>query len=478
MPAVPFPTTSAPGEFPGEGVGLLINTMAQQNEDELSWMRVPGVAPFATITPAVSGPRGSLAAGGQLITAWLNSVVRTTLSGLISTKSPNALPGSGPVTMARNMREPIPQVVIVSDTAGYLYDLATGSLTPLNDTDMSQPNSVSYFSGYFMFTTGAGHIFASELQQVDVKPLSRVRADAHPDGLLRGVNLGEIWLAMGPQTIEAYQDVGASPFPLQRTATIPTGLIAPWAVAGSVAEWDRPLLFVSSDYTVRQLDGLTPVIVSSKDVSLDIYKQRADTTQLRAQVYVQGENAFWSLSCPSWTWEYNLTTKAWHRRESYRRPDWRLRCTVQFGPGWIGLDTQASALCEITSAAYDECGEPLISDLYSAPVKSFPQGMRIPRVWFDFTVGLGRITAPSDQAEPAVFITWSHDGGARWANPLRRSLGQQGEYRKLVQINNLGRASHHGLRLKWSIHDPVHVRFRGAVIGDLKPRGAAPVGVK
>lgn len=474
--SIPFPTSSAPGELPGEGVGLLVNCMPQKNEDELSWLRMPGLARFATITPAVEGPRGALVVGQQVVTAWKDKVALTTMGGA-STVGSVALPGSSPVTMARNMRLPTPDVAIVTENGAYKLDMATGIVSANTDSDLTAPNSVSYFSGYFLYTKANGQVLASELQQHEVKALSNTLADSNPDGLYRGINIGDVWLAMGSETIEAYQDVGASPFPLQRTTTIPTGLMSPWAVAGSVEEWDRPLLFVAADFTVRMMDGLTPTIVSSKDVSLDIYKQRSARDGFRAQVYVQGENAFWSLSCPAWTWEYNLATQSWLKRQSYLRPDWRVRSAVQFGERSIALDTMASQLVEITSDAFDEVGEPLIAEAFSGPVKQFPTGMRVPRAFFDFTVGLGRVTAPEEQVDPAVYLSWSHDGGATWANPIRRSLGRQGEFRRLIQLNNMGRSSHHGTRFKWSVHDPVHVRFRGAILDDLRQRRPATVGL-
>ena len=36
--------------------------------------------------------------------------------------------------------------------------------------------------------------------------------------------------------------------------------------------------------------------------------------------------------------------------------------------------------------------------------------------------------------DPGVMLSWSHDGGATWANPLERRLGGEGEYRTLVTL--------------------------------------------
>ena len=88
-----------------------------------------------------------------------------------------------------------------------------------------------------------------------------------------------------------------------------------------------------------------------------------------------------------------------------------------------------------------------------------PANVRMPAIYLDFTVGFDVAGTP----DPAVLLSWSHDGGATWANPLERHLGGQGEYRTLVTLRNTGRSSHQGMRLRWECADPVPVAFHGAI---------------
>ena len=120
-------------------------------------------------------------------------------------------------------------------------------------------------------------------------------------------------LACGSDTIEVWQDVGSSPFPFQRVTVIPCGLIGTSAIAGGGRVWDRSVLFVAHDHTVRQLKGYDPIIVSNEDVAHDIEEcaRSGLADQFRAQVYTHGDNAIWSLTGAhddehQWTWEYNL----------------------------------------------------------------------------------------------------------------------------------------------------------------------------
>lgn len=491
---VPFPMTSAPGRKPGEGTGMLINVGVSKNVDEIEWRRVSGLAPaFLAVVPTAPPdhvPRGMMGSPGLLVLGWQGSI-GIVGGDLVPHLCTGAVAGTDPITFARNARLPVPDVVAVCQAGAFIVHPDTLTVTAYSaiEPDVGSPNSVSYFQAYFMFTYGDGRISASGIQSTSIDALAYAKAEANPDGLYRGISIGTAWLAMGPLTIEVWQDTGqsilpsgsVSPFPLTRSNVIPVGLIGPWAVAGTSDEWDRPLLFVASDYTVRMLDGYTPKIVSTNDVSSDIYEQRANPAGYHAYVYVSGPNAVWNISTDAWTWSYNLTTQAWSKRQSYLQSRWRVAWTAQAFEKWLGQDLLSQDIQEISAAYQDEAGQPLIAIAQSGSLKEFPTGMRVPRAFFDFTVGLGSVTGEStigvetSGTNPSVEISWSHDGGASWANPLKRSLGRQGEFRKLVQVNNLGRTSHHGIRFQWSVVDPVPFAFRGAIVPRMVSRRPGPV---
>jgi len=64
--------------------------------------------------------------------------------------------------------------------------------------------------------------------------------------------------------------------------------------------------------------------------------------------------------------------------------------------------------------------------------------------------------------EPQVMISWSHDAGYSWANPVQRSLKPQGKPYGRVQVNRLGLSTHHGFRARFRVSDPVYTSFAGA----------------
>ena len=276
---------------------------------------------------------------------------------------------------------------------------------------------------------------------------------------------------MGRKSIEFWVDVGASPFPLQRQAATDCGLLSQWAVAGGSNEWENGLLWVSGDWTVRMLQGYDGKVVSTDDVVNDIRNATMRKDELYAQVYVFNAQAIWSLSCSQWTWEYNVSTGSWHKRESFQKLNWRGAFGCQFGPHWLVQDRHGTGcLFEVTPHVYDEDGERMRWKVESAPLKEFPANLRIPSIDIDMTVGLGEITKPSPyQTDPVVMVSWSHNGGANWSNPVARSMGKEGRYSTKITVNNLGRSTHHGTMFRLEVVDPVWVQLTSAISMRTKP---------
>lgn len=462
---VVFPTSSSPGSQPGEGSGALVNCYVDKDGDHVAWYRSPGLMPW--VDTAHEGPRGFLATEGELYAAYTDVLVSVS-SGSAVTVHTGSLSGSLPVTMARNNKKPTPDVVIVTENDVAIVSGTTVAAYP--DSDVGAPNSVAGMDGYFIFTYGNGDIIASDLNSTNINTLSTARAESNPDGLLRGISRGGIFYAMGSATIEPWRNAGTSPFPLARYPTvIPVGLLGQWAVAGYEDGWDGPLFLVASDGTVRSLNGFTTERVSNRDVERDI-QGVASASQITAYVYTEGGNAFFVLSSPSWTWELNVTTGEWNQRKSFTLDRWRGAFSAKAFGWWIVGDLQSTKIQRISSSVFSEDGAPLIARA-EGYLKDFPARMRVPSLDFDFTTGQGVAggTVPI-QTDPQVMLSWSHDGGASWSNPLLRSLGKQGEHKRQIRINNIGRSTPHGVRVAWAISDPVWIQFRGAVAPELTPR--------
>jgi hypothetical protein len=476
---VPFPLSALPGARPGEGQGDLENVYAIKVGDEISHRRVPGLRRFTTPTPSSRTPRGQLVVDNYLLSAWTGVLERTLANGVTDTIT-GALAGSSRVTMARNIRPSGAQVVVVSEIGTYIVDPFTGTLEtypnaailadyPNSAANLGQVESVDYYAGYLIFTRRNGTIVASGLQNAGIPNSSYGVAQYAADDLLRVLNNGETVLLFGTSTIEVWQDVGTSPFPLARAAVVDVGLLAKFCVAGGAGQWERGVLFIAADNTVRRLDGYNPVIVSNQAVERDIASAWRSPGDINCSVYVSNGQSFFTIKHPDWCWELNVGTGAWHRRKSQFLTTWRASWPIRFDNHWLAQDAVDDGLVEITHDVYDEVGRRLVCRSESLPLKDFPASLRVPLAQFDFTVGVGSL---GGDADPEVMISWSFNGGASWSNPLSRSLGKEGEYGKLISVRNLGRSTHHGLRLRWEISDPVPVTFRGALLPTIAPSRA------
>jgi hypothetical protein len=468
MGAIVFPTSSSPGVNPQEGSGRLVNCYAVKTEQgsrtPILWKRSAGLRELLNIT-GHSHCRGSIVVGSTLLVVLDERVYAVTLSGVtFSAANLGALAGTLPVTIARN-NATTPNIVAVTENGTFNLFVDSGP-TSFADGDLPSANSVANVNGYFIWTTGAGEIWASGLNAVTVGSDAFTNALMKPDGLLRGIAFRGEFFAMGQDSIEVFKDAGLSPFPLQnQKITIPRGLAGTNAVAGWEDGWANELIWVGEDHNVYKLDGYTPTPISNDAVSRAI-EDASDRTLIEASVYMDGKNAFFVITSPDeWTWEYNLSTGSWDERASYGRSDWRGRCTIRAFDRWIVGDDLTGKFYHFDATFKKEENEALIWTIESGDNANFPARLVIPRADFDFTAALGSAPgADPIETDPVVMISWSLDGGYTWSNEVTRPLGAQGVAGILVSVARIGMSKGKGVRFRLRVSDPVHIGFCGGTI--------------
>lgn len=487
MVAIPFPITSAPGFRPQESRGRLLNCFAepmgegtQDAPPPAKRVRVPGMT--TVFTSAQSGFRGmALLAGAKPLYAAFSGQLYKAAAGDAALTLHGALLGSGSVYFARNNNVTPDKVVVTTENGGFaIIDPNTltpfGSVTPPGFINtMPQPNGVCSIDGYFVFTIGDGRIYASDLNSLNVNQLSLGTADVKPDPPVRPIPYSGRLLIFGQQSLEFWTDVGAVPFPFQRSVTVPTGLIGPDAVAGWEDGWGAGLLWVADDATVRQLDGYTPTKVSTFDVDRALARDPSKST-LMANVHMVDGHPMWSITGQSFTWSYDISTKKWHERASYLDDRWRGKQTVRAFDKWLvgdrgpftGLDGSGNKtygasgnIYAIDPANFMEDGQLLPLRIESAAVEQFPQWVRVARADFHVETGVGVVTGIDPiQTDPTLQISWTDDGGVNWRLPVVRKIGRQAQY-KDVSVFQVGLTTRHGRRWRLDFSDPVYFALFG-----------------
>lgn len=450
MADLSFPLSSTPGALAGEGEGRLINCAVEKQGERHVIRRVPGLV--ATYTAGQSTPRGiTLGPFGEPYGAFNGTVVRATtlLSGTLT--------GTDLVTWAMNNKTPTPDLVAVRETGG-AYVVSTTTVSAYPDADLpATANSVAFLGGFFIFTIPDGRIFASDLNTTDVNALSFGSAETSPDALKRGIVHSSTYYAMGATTIEPWLNAGTTPFPLRRaTSVIPFGLLTAAAVAGHEQGFGGNPIFVASDGTVREILGYEAKKVST--VAVERFIALSTTSTLEACVYTSRGRQMWVLSSDIGTWEYNVANGTWNERASYGSVRWRGSRSAQSSSGiWYVCDTSSTSVLAISDTTRSENGAALTATWESGPLKAYPAREVIPALFADFT-----------DAAASVTMSYSKDGGATWTTPVAGSLTNADQYP--VRWNRLGKATHHGLRARFSIADAVDFAFLSASVPDLRPR--------
>lgn len=460
MVDIPFPLSSSPGAQPQEGAGRLINCYPEPLGDasarKVVFRRVPGLRSWGTSDE--TGFRGQIEIGGTLYSAFSGKLLKWTSAAGAGVEV-GALGGTGRVFFARNNKAPTPDQVVVTGDGAFIFTGASVSDYP--DVDLPQPRDVAMQDGYFFFPLGDGRIFASDLNSTAINALSFATCEGKPDALMRAIPWNGQMLFFGTNSMEVWENQATTPFPYARVTVRPVGLAGAGAIAGYQDGFGKALIYVASNNTVCQLNGYDSEKISPPDLDR-LIETVADKDTLEASVHVAGGHEFWTLSCPDWTWEYDLNNGRWHERASWAQSHWRgLQPVLAFNK-WLCGDTQSGNIIEVTPQVQREISNPLRAIIESGPVQKFPNRIQVARADFDFVPGVGIATgADPIETDPQVEISWSNDGASNWSVPLIRKLGRQAEASKRVTVLNTGLSGPQGRRWRIAMSDPCYFGFMG-----------------
>lgn len=469
MPKIVFPVTHSPGLRASEGAGRLYNCyaepMGEGGRAPAVRHRSPGLTNFGTTTR--EGCRGFIEVAGVLYVAFETKLEKLTSAGGASVNVGN-FNGTKKGFFARN-NAATPDKVFV-DPDGNIYTFTPTTTSSGFDADLPAVNSVTTLDGYFVFTTGSGQIWTTDLNAVTVNALS-FTTDQESGGLVRGVTWGGRFYALGNKATGIYSDAATSPFPLARVDVIPRGIAGPYCVTGHESNFSKGLHIIGDDNAVHRIDGNSLTKVSPPDLDA-LIEAVSDKTTLEMCSYISRGHAFIQVTCPAWTWTLNLNNGKWHERPSYLLTNSRITQTYYAFAKWLCGDSQTGNVQQITSAVHTELDDPLICEVWSAPLHDFPQRARGGSAFFDFAIGVGDATGTEPIAtEPVVEISYSTDGGQTFSIPRRRELGRQSLGKTRVRINQVKACGAQGYIWKVRMSDPAHF---GLMSGEMtgQPRAA------
>lgn len=462
---IPFPLSSSPGASAQESAGRLINCYAEPLGKDIEaakklkppavvWRKSPGMSVFGT--SGQTGWRGKLLVANTLYSAWSGKVSSFT-SGGIETLLSGSLPGTEKVFFARNNKTN-PDVVCCAPQAGLFA--VTSSVSSLSA--WGAPNSISFMDSYLLATYGDGTIQASDQNATTLNTLNKTTAQSKPGGLTRGLPFNGQYYALGPNFGEVYSDTAnATGFPFTRSYVLQRGLLSPYAIAGHEDGFGSALIWAADDNSIVQANGTpNPLKISPPDLDR-LIALVADKTTLEASVYIAQGHPKWVISCPAFTWEFDLGSQKWNERTSYQQTQWRAAGGCYAFGKWIVGDRTAGQLLYIDPTNYMEVTSPHVMQIDSGPVVEFPMRTKVGKADFNFITGVGIAPGVDPIAtNPQVGISWSNNGGTTYGNEFMRALGRQSVGSRIIMLRT-GMTNNHGRRWRLRISDPVYGGFLG-----------------
>lgn len=459
---IPLPLSSAPGEYPGEGAGRLMNCYAEPLQPTASSpqaiKRVAGLTIFGTA--AQTGCRGFLEVNGVVFAVIGTQLVYFDQTGAVTVVG--AVVGTKKVFMARNNKKPTPDKVLVTENGAFVF--TDVSIVVYPDPDLPQPTAVDQQDGYFIFPIADGRVFASDLNDTAVNALDFATAESKPDGLFRVIPFDNQLLFLGPYSTEFWVDTANTPpaFPYSKSTAKSYGLASATAIAGHEngfsGEATVPaLMWVADSNRVVRLRGTEVEAISPPDLDR-LIAATADKTLLEASVHTAGGVRWWVLSGPNFTWQFNLNTQRWNERASFLQSRWTATQSVYAFGKWIVGDRQTGNVYVVDPMARKEGANALRYRLETGEVQNFPNRERVNRVDFNFATGVGDAagTDPS-VTDPVAEISYSDDGGSFWTNPVQAPLGAQGKTSTRISLTRQGTSGPRGRRWRLDVPDPVYV---------------------
>lgn len=462
MIALVLPTTSMPGQYQQESGGRLRNCFAESLGEtaasKVAIRRAPGLVRFGETSQDTF--RGALQVGVNAYSAFDGTVVRHSAAGGGETILTGSLPGTSPVSWARNNKS-TPDLVAVAPGDG-AFIVSTSAVSSYPDSDVGSPNSVCFLKGYFIFSYGDGTMIASGLNSTAINTLDTATAESKPDTLHRVIPHGETLIAAGSGSMEFWNVNGeATGFPFSPTATRGRGILGANALTGHEDGFGYGIFFAADDFSIRKLVGYDSEKISPPDLDR-LIEQVEDKTTIQMSCFISQGHPFVVVQCDDWTWIFDVTLGRWHERVSYQQPRWRGVLPFKAFGKWYCGDTQSGNLHEIDTLEQREDGLPLVADVETGPMGNFPQGTKVSRLDLLVSVGVGRVSGVEPiEITPIIDIFISKDNGLSWSNAWQRKLGPIGRGLTKVTVNNMGICGPQGVKFRFRVSDPVHVAILG-----------------
>ena len=380
---------------------------------------------------------------------------RLTASG-VATKIGN-LPGTDIPTIAGVQLIGLSDIILITRNGVlYLTDGTTLSVVAVPDSQLVA--SVATINSYFIVSIlNTQKFYWLEPGTTTIDPLNFASAERLPDPIVSvGINSDEIWF-LGLSGPEVWAPTGDLTAPFQRITNrvYKDGCLSSDTVVSGAVEGLPALFWVTDTKTVVMAQG-SPVRVSNEAVE-ELLKS-ADNISCWSFRY--NRHDFYIVSSNLFTWAYDIQEGVWARWDTYSLPFWVAQSGIQNGSTVTCGDKTSNQLYTLVEGVSDN-GLPVVRETagYLPPtLKPIKVGEVVAYVNSGWSPTLG--------FEPTLDLRWSDDMGATWSPYMSASLGDKGEYSRIVSYRSLGTIGSLGRVFEFRITDPARFRLDSAVINE------------
>ena len=361
-------------------------------------------------------------------------------------------------------------VVVVPGGDAYGFSNATNTLTQVTDPDFQISDSVTFYRGFFVFTTTDGkQLFVSNLNQpLTFDALDFGSAEGDPDRIITQVVDHDELSIIGAKTTEVFRNIGGTGFPLQ----IITGAFTQKGAHTKygVVKFDNTYMFVGggeNEMTAiwRQSSSSSAIKVSTDAIDNAIQKFTEDEIANAFTMTFSKKGQFFAIfsfnstRIPGKTFVYNGTASAlagisvWFEFQTgVTDAPWRVNAIVKAYGKLLCGDAIDGRIGELVSDVYTEYDNTIFRQAALKPMTQ--DGIKIfaGELEADFEAGTGLTFGQG--SNPVVIMDFSDDGGRTFSNEFKRFMGKIGEYGHETVWNRQGRFPN-ARTIRFTVTDPV-----------------------
>jgi hypothetical protein len=396
------------------------------------------------------------------------------------------LTNNGPVCIRDN--GPGGYAVIVDGLYGYLYNIATHTLTQITDAAFLPADRVAFIDGWLIFNhVGTQTFFTTAPTPYTVTFSGSFYAlkDSSSDNLVTLMeNNRELWL-IGERTSEVWYDAGGANFAFSRIPGVAPQIGC--SAAQSIARLGSSLVWLGKsergENIVIKTEQYSYVDISTRAVEAAIasYPLVSDAIGF---VYEEEGHLFYVLTFPTAdkTWVYDHTsseaagTPQWHERASFNPNTGALHrdkasCFANYQNIRVVGDFQEQKGYQMSRRYYTDGNTPLVCIRRTPYVwsKEDRRRMFMASLQIDFAPGVGNSAGTG--SDPHLMLRSSRDNGATFGTEFFIPVGKTGEYLNRAIKRRLGVSRNYVAEVRYT--EPTNRDIVGATLFAQREEAAA-----